>query len=54
VRFIPDFHEVYKELQLRKDVTLNLLWQEYKESTPTAINIAGFVTITVSGPLGWM
>ena len=34
VRFIPDFHEVYKELQLRKDVTLNLLWQEYKEQYP--------------------
>ena len=33
-RFVPDFHEVYKELQSRKNVTLNLLWQEYKEQHP--------------------
>ena len=30
-RFTPDFQEVHKELQSRKHVTLNLLWQEYKE-----------------------
>jgi transposase len=30
----PDFHEVHKELQSRKNVTLNLLWQEYKEQNP--------------------
>ena len=33
-RLFPDFHEVYKELQSRKDVTLNLLWEEYKERNP--------------------
>jgi transposase len=30
-RLFPDFQEVHKELQARKNVTLNLLWQEYKE-----------------------
>ncbi len=33
-RLFPDFHEVHKELQSRKNVTLNLLWQEYKERNP--------------------
>jgi transposase len=33
-RLFPDFHEVHKELQSRKSVTLNLLWQEYKERNP--------------------
>ena len=33
-RFIPDFQKVHKELQSRKHVTLNLLWQEYKEQHP--------------------
>jgi len=30
-RAIPDFQDVHKELQLRRGVTLDLLWQEYKE-----------------------
>ena len=33
-RLFPDFHEVHKELQSRKHVTLMLLWQEYKERFP--------------------
>ncbi len=33
-RLFPDFHEVHKELQSRKHVTLMLLWQEYKEGHP--------------------
>lgn len=33
-RLFPDFHEVHKELQSRKHVTLNLLWQEYKGQNP--------------------
>jgi transposase len=33
-RLFPDFQEVHKELQSRKNVTLNLLWQEYKEQNP--------------------
>ncbi len=31
---IPDFAEVHAELQKRRGVTLNLLWQEYKEQYP--------------------
>jgi transposase len=33
-KLFPDFHEVHKELQSRKHVTLMLLWQEYKEQHP--------------------
>lgn len=33
--FTPDFQEVHKELQSRKHVTLNLLWQEYKPESVT-------------------
>lgn len=33
-KLIPDFHEVHKELQSRKHVTLVLLWKEYKERDP--------------------
>ncbi len=41
-RFIPDFHEVHKELQSRKSVTLNLLWQEYKEQHPDGYQYSWF------------
>jgi transposase len=41
-RFIPDFHEVHKELQSRKNVTLNLLWQEYKEQHPDGYQYSWF------------
>ncbi|NOQ45860.1 MAG: IS21 family transposase, partial [Desulfobulbaceae bacterium] len=41
-RFIPDFHEVHKELQSRKSVTLNLLWQEYKEQHPGGYQYSWF------------
>jgi transposase len=41
-RFIPDFHEIHKELQSRKHVTLNLLWQEYKEQHPEGYQYSWF------------
>jgi transposase len=41
-RFIPDFQEVHKELQSRKNVTLNLLWQEYKELHPDGYQYSWF------------
>jgi transposase len=41
-RFIPDFQEVHKELQSRKNVTLNLLWQEYKEQHPDGYQYSWF------------
>lgn len=41
-RFIPDFQEVHKELQSRKNVTLNLLWQEYKEQHPEGYQYSWF------------
>jgi transposase len=41
-RFTPDFHEVHKELQSRKNVTLNLLWQEYKEQHPDGYQYSWF------------
>ena len=47
-RFIPDFQEVHKELQSRKNVTLNLLWQEYKEQHPDGYQYSWCV-ITLDG-----
>jgi transposase len=41
-RCIPDFHEVHKELQSRKKVPLNLLWQEYKEQHPDGYQYSWF------------
>ena len=41
-RFVPDFHDVHKELQSRKHVTLNLLWQEYKEQHPDGYQYSWF------------
>ena len=41
-RFVPDFHDVHKELQSRKSVTLNLLWQEYKEQHPDGYQYSWF------------
>lgn len=41
-RFVPDFQDVHKELQSRKHVTLNLLWQEYKEQHPDGYQYSWF------------
>ena len=41
-RFIPDFQKVHKELQSKKHVTLNLLWQEYKEQHPDGYQYSWF------------
>ena len=41
-RFIPDFQKVHTELQSRKQVTLNLLWQEYKEQHPDGYQYSWF------------
>ncbi len=41
-RLFPDFQEVHRELQSRKHVTLNLLWQEYKEQHPDGYQYSWF------------
>jgi transposase len=41
-RFVPDFQEVHRELQARRGVTLNLLWQEYKERHPDGYQYSWF------------
>jgi len=41
-RFVPDFQKVHKELQSKKHVTLNLLWQEYKEQHPDGYQYSWF------------
>lgn len=41
-RPIPDFQDVHKELQLRRGVTLDLLWQEYKERNPDGYQYSWF------------
>ena len=38
----PDFQDIHKELQSRKGVTLNLLWQEYKELHPDGYQYSWF------------
>ncbi len=47
----PDWAEVHRELR-RRDVTLALLWEEYKRASPTASAIHGSATCTRSGPGG--
>jgi len=39
---IPDFSEIHAELQTRRGVTLNLLWQEYKEQHPDGYQYSWF------------
>ena len=41
-RLLPDFHEIHNELQSRRGVTLNLLWQEYKEQHPDGYQYSWF------------
>ena len=38
----PDFSEVHRELKTRKHVTLDLLWQEYKELYPDGYQYSWF------------
>jgi transposase len=37
-RPLPDFNLVHKELKSRKSVTLQLLWEEYREAYPEGFN----------------
>jgi len=41
-RLFPDFSKVHAELQSRRHVTLNLLWQEYKEQQPDGYQYSWF------------
>jgi transposase len=38
----PDFTKVHQELKSNRSVTLQLLWEEYKESQPDGINYSWF------------
>jgi len=42
INLIPDFANVHAELQKRQGVTLNLLWQEYKEQQPDGYQYSWF------------
>jgi transposase len=39
----PDFTKVHQELKSNRSVTLQLLWEEYKESQPDGINYSCYV-----------
>ena len=39
---IPDFAEIHAEQQKRRGITLNLLWQEYKEQHPDGYQYSWF------------
>lgn len=49
VRRMPDYAAIHRELQARKNVTLHLLWQEYKEQQPDGYQYSWFVSTTASG-----
>lgn len=38
----PDFSKVHHELKSHRSVTLQLLWEEYKESQPDGVNYSWF------------
>jgi hypothetical protein len=42
-RPLPDFNAVHKELKGRKNVTLQLLWEEYREAYPDGFNYSCYV-----------
>lgn len=41
-RVRPDFATIHRELKSHRSVTLQLLWEEYKEQTPDGINYSWF------------
>jgi transposase len=41
-RPLPDFNAVHKELKGRKNVTLQLLWEEYREAYPDGFNYSWY------------
>ena len=41
-RPLPDFQTVHKELKSRKSVTLQLLWEEYREAYPEGYNYSWY------------
>jgi hypothetical protein len=41
-RPLPDFSKVHQELKSNRSVTLQLLWEEYKESQPDGVNYSWF------------
>ncbi len=41
-RPLPDFTKVHHELKANRSVTLQLLWQEYKENCPDGVNYSWF------------
>jgi len=41
-RPLPDFNLVHKELKSRKSVTLQLLWEEYREAYPEGFNYSWY------------
>ena len=47
---LPDFEYIYQELKTHKkfNLTLDLLWQEYKNNTPRAISIRSSVSSTAA------
>ena len=42
-RPLPDFNDIHKELKSRKSVTLQLLWEEYREAYPEGFNYSCYV-----------
>jgi transposase len=43
-RSSPDFAEVHRQLQTHKHVTLQLVWEEYRETQPDGYSYSRYVT----------
>jgi hypothetical protein len=53
-RPVPDFTKVHQELKSNRSVTLQLLWQEYKETCPRVSTTVGSASSTENGNAIWM
>ena len=43
IRALPDFAEVRRQLQVHKHLTLQLVWEEYRETQPDAYGYSRYV-----------
>jgi hypothetical protein len=51
-RTLPDFTKVHQELKSNRSVTLQLLWEEYKENQPDGIQYSWLSVSALGAPSG--
>src|SRR5437016_10877208 len=52
-RAAPNWPAIHEDLHGHKHITLQLVWQEYKQSNPDGTSTAGSVGCISSGPTIW-